>query len=62
MKHAIDCAGGSITVQTAVSAKAFLIVSKLVFVIPLLAALLVLSVPPFTLTLMLAIPPLPVSS
>jgi hypothetical protein len=45
-----------------VSATAFHVVSKLVFVIPLLAALLVLSVPPFTLTLILAIPPLPVSS
>jgi len=36
------------------------ILSKLVFMIPILAALLVRSAPPFTLTLILAIPPLPV--
>jgi len=42
------------------SLQAFLVVSKLVFIIPILAALLVLSAPPLTLTLILAIPPLPV--
>ena len=47
--------------QLRVSTTSFLVVSKFVLVIPLLAALLVLSVPPFALTLILAIPPLPVS-